>query len=121
MDPNARKTIRRALRSPEVQTIVIAQAIRDALEAFHGGGMGEDGTRHGFLSDEHMKRLNICIRQTVHETLVELEAARAGDDKALAVVNFQCMTFPDYAEPPGSDALAAAFQEFVAGYQGEPP
>jgi hypothetical protein len=61
------------------RTWVVAQAIRNALQAFHGGRAfdpDEPGSGAGFISDGQMRALNITIRCAVHEALEQVDRAR---------------------------------------------
>lgn len=116
------------LNWPQVRTIIISQAIRNAMEALHGTF---SDTKEGFLTDSEMMRLNILIRKTTHEVvkrIVHMErdykAMRKGKEPFYTEdVNwclFQCATYhPEYMEAPGSAALAKAFKKYVTDYKGE--
>jgi predicted Rossmann-fold nucleotide-binding protein len=110
---------------PDVKAVIISQAIRNALEPFHTDWRHEDGIHHSFLTDEHMKRLNICIRHTVYDALCNLTAIFEGGpgtevEDPMFWAWFQFETYnPETMEWPGSEALEAAFEEFVDGYEGE--
>jgi hypothetical protein len=109
----------------DVEAVVISQAIRNALETFHGGGLGPGGDRHGFLTDDSMRRLSICIRRTVYDALCNLAAIIEGKPGTetwdpLMWAGFQLGTCnPGTMEWPGTRELEAAFKEFVIGYEGE--
>ena len=102
------------------QTWVIAQAIRNELEMFHGGGAldpGNPDAERGFISDAQMRALNIVIRHTVHKALSELDTfTRHGADgkPALDYCDFQMASVSDYMELPGSAELERAYKE-IAG------
>jgi hypothetical protein len=113
------------------RTWVVAQAIRNALQAFHGGWAFDPdnpGSGAGFISDGQMRALNITIRRAVHEALDQVDIARDAERRpegrpsppeeiaALDFCAFQLGTVRDYMEPPGSAELEEAYQRYV----GEP-
>ena len=106
----------------------MAQAIRNALQTFHGcWGLDPDnpGSGEGFISDGQMRALNITIRRAIHEALRDADIAsdaaahphrrtpRAGEQEALDFCTCQLGTIRDYMEPPGSAELKAAYQRYV--------
>jgi hypothetical protein len=108
------------LALPDVQATVISQAIRNELEAFHGGlGDDEQGNRReGFITDEQMWLLNIVIRRSVYQSLVTIADARKGGEKGLEYCSFELGTFGGY-ERPGTEALTVACEQAFAGYRGQ--
>ena len=107
---------------------VVAQAIRNALQTFHGcWGFDPDnpGSGEGFISDRQMRALNITIRRAVHEALGHTDTARSaatqrrrrkprpGELEALDFCEFQLGTIRNYMEPPGSPELEEAYARFV--------
>ena len=110
------------------RTWVVAQAIRNALQAFHGGRAfdpDEPGSGAGFISDGQMRALNITIRCAVHEALEQVDRARDAvrrpgsqssrleEIAALDFCAFQLGTVRDYMEPPGSAELEEAYRRYV--------
>jgi hypothetical protein len=110
------------------RTWVVAQAIRNALQAFHGGwgfDPDEPGSGAGFISDGQMRALNITIRCAVHEALEQVdiardavrrpgsESSRRAEIAALDFCAFQLGTVRDYMEPPGSAELEVAYRRYV--------
>jgi hypothetical protein len=108
---------------------VVAQAIRNALQTFHGcWGFDPDnpGSGEGFISDRQMRALNITIRRAVHEALRQADIAssaakqprrrtlRAREQEALEFCEFQLGTIRDYMEPPGSAELKEAYKRYVS-------
>jgi hypothetical protein len=62
----------------QFRTWVVAQAIRNALQTFHGcRGFDPDnpGSGEGFISDRQMHALNITIRRAVHEAMRNADMA----------------------------------------------
>ena len=106
---------------------IVAQAVRNALQAFHGYWAFDPdnpGSGEGFISDGQMRALNITIRRAVHEALGHADIARdvasqprrelcAGEQEALDFCVFQLGTVHDYMEPPGSPELEEAYQRYV--------
>ena len=110
-------------------TIIIAQAIRNDFENFHGG-MG-DG-KMGFLTDEQMKMLNISVRHTVYKALemikglpntpkeLDKQMGQYEPPSPFVYCGFNLTSFDhDYMELPGTPELEKAYKEFVEGYEGE--
>ena len=112
----------------QFRTWVVAQAIRNALQTFHGcWGLDPDnpGSGEGFISDGQMRALNITIRRAVHEALRHADMAdqvaadlhrgtlSAGEQEAMDFCAFQLGTIRDYMEPPGSAELEEAYQRYV--------
>jgi hypothetical protein len=115
----------------QFRTWVVAQAVRNALQTFHGCWAFDPdnpGSGEGFISDGQMRALNITIRRAVHEALGHADIARdvaaqprrrtlcAAEQEALEFCEFQLGTVHDYMEPPGSPELDEAYQRYV----GEP-
>lgn len=113
----------------QLRTLVVAQAIRNALQTFHGREAFDPdnpGSGAGFISDQQMRALNITIRRAVHEALGQVELARnaalpphgrtlyAREQDALDFCEFQLGTIRDYMEPPGSPELEGAYQRYVS-------
>jgi hypothetical protein len=113
----------------QFRTWVVAQAVRNALQTFHGcWGLDPDnpGSGEGFISDGQMRALNITIRRAVHEALRHAHIAcnvaahphrrtlRAREQEALDFCTFQLGTIRDYMEPPGSAELKEAYQRYVS-------
>ena len=107
----------------------MAQAVRNALQAFHGRWAFDPdnpGSGEGFISDGQMRALNIAIRRAVHEALGHADMARnvatqpcrrklcAGEREALDFCEFQLGTVHDYMEPPGSPELEEAYRRYVS-------
>jgi hypothetical protein len=118
----------RPITYEQMETWVVAQAVRNELEAFHGGGAADPenpGNDHGFITDRQMRALNIVVRHAVHEALGQLHALGAEDvseedrDRAGQYLWFQLSGVCDYMEPPGSEELEAAYRE-VTGREKEP-
>ncbi len=62
-----------------LRTWVVAQAVRNALQTFHGCpafNPDDPSSGEGFISDGQMRALNITIRRTVHEALAHVDTAR---------------------------------------------
>lgn len=112
----------------QFRTWVVAQAVRDALQTFHGcWGLDPDnpGSGEGFISDGQMRALNITIRRAVHEALRHADVActvaahphrrtlSAREQEALDFCTFQLGTVRNYMEPPGSAELKEAYQRYV--------
>jgi hypothetical protein len=110
------------------RTWVVAQAIRNALQAFHADSAfdpDDPGSGAGFISDRQMRALNITIRRAVHEALDRVDMARDAvrrpgnqsshpeEIAALDFCAFQLGTVRDYMEPPGSAELEKAYQRYV--------
>ena len=113
----------------QFRTWVVAQAIRNALQTFHGYWAfdpDDPGSEAGFISDRQMRALNITIRRAVHEALDQVDTARnvatqppgqrlhARQQEALDFCEFQLGTIHDYMEPPGSPELEEAYQRYVS-------
>jgi hypothetical protein len=113
----------------QFRTWVVAQSVRNALQAFHGGWAFDPdnpGCGEGFISDGQMRALNITIRRAVHEALGQADIAcsaatqphgrelRAGEQAALDFCEFQFGTVRDYMEPPGSPELEEAYKRYVS-------
>jgi hypothetical protein len=113
----------------ELRTWVVAQAVRNALQTFHGSWAFDPdhpGSGEGFISDAQMRVLNIMIRRAVHEALGYVDLARnipaqpprqklqAQEEEALDFCRFQLGTIHDYMEPPGSPELEQAYQRHVS-------
>lgn len=107
---------------------VVAQVIRNALQAFHGDWAfdpDDPGSGAGFISDGQMRALNITIRRAVHEALNQVDMAcdavrrpgsRSSYSEEIAALDFcafQLGTVRDYMEPPGSAELEEAYQRYV--------
>ena len=113
----------------QFRTWVVAQAVRNELQTFHGGWAFDPdnpGSGEGFISDGQMRALNITIRRAVHEALGHADMARgvaaqprgrtpcAREREALEFCEFQLGTIRDYMEPPGSPELEDAYQRYVS-------
>jgi hypothetical protein len=101
---------RRIASWSQYEAWVISQAIRNALEMFHGGGAFDPSnpdSGEGFITDEQMRAMNIVIRRTVYDALRQLRSPE--DQKAYAFCAFQLATVHDYMEPPGSAELEQAY------------
>ena len=112
----------------QFRTWVVAQAIRNALQTFHGCWAFDPdnpGSGEGFISDRQMRALNITIRRAVHEAMRNADIAcraakqthrqtlRAREQDALDFCEFQLGTIRDYMEPPGSPELKEAYERYV--------
>ena len=63
----------------QLRTRVVAQAVRNALQTFHGCPAfdpDDPASGEGFISDGQMRALNITIRRAVHEALAHVDTAR---------------------------------------------
>ena len=101
----------------QVRAIVISQCVRNSFESFHGS---MDDGRVGFLSDDQMKMINICVRQSVSEALEKWDLALEKNNEAINWIDFQLSTFNErYMEPPYTPELDKSFNKFVLGYEGE--
>jgi len=113
----------------QFRTWVVAQAVRNALQAFHGRWAFDPdnpASGEGFISDAQMCALNITIRRAVHEALAHADIAReiatrpqprrlrAREHEALDFCEFQLTTVSDYMEPPGSPELEEAYRRYVS-------
>ena len=113
----------------QLRTWIVAQAIRNALQTFHGPcafDPDDPDSGAGFISDGQMRALNIMIRRAVHEALGHADTARnvavqphgrtlgAREQEALDFCVFQLGTVHDYMEPPGSPELEEAHQRYVS-------
>ena len=113
----------------QFRTWVVAQAVRNALQTFHGCWAfdpDDPGSGAGFISDGQMRVLNITIRRAVHEALGHVDTARnvatqppgrklhARQQEALDFCEFQLGTIRDYMEPPGSPELEQAYVRYVS-------
>lgn len=113
----------------QLRTWVVAQAVRNALQTFHGYPAfdpNDPASGEGFISDAQMRALNITIRRAVHEALAHVEIARnvatqpdghklhARQQDAVDFCKFQLGTVHDYMEPPGSPELEEAFKRYVS-------
>ena len=107
----------REITFEQLETWVVAQAIRNELEMFHGGGAidPEDPERdEGFITDAQMKALSVVIRHAVHEALTMLHGMGQSGETAKDAIDFcmfQMATVQDYMEPPGSPELEKAYQD----------
>ena len=112
----------------QLRTWVVSQAIRNALQTFHGDCAFDPDhpeSGEGFISDAQMRVLNITIRRAVHEALAQVDIARnvatqpvghalhARQTEALDFCEFQLGTVHDYMEPPGSPELEEAYRRYV--------
>ena len=119
----------RELNYEQFRTWVVAQSVRNALQAFHGGWAFDPdnpGSGEGFISDGQMRALNITIRRAVHEALGQVDttcnAAKylrrrgpyAEEQAALDFCEFQLSTVRDYMELPGSPELEEAYRRYVS-------
>jgi hypothetical protein len=119
----------RKLTHEQFRTWVVAQAVRNALETFHGGWAFDPdnpGSGEGFISDDQMRVLNITIRRAVHEALDQVDLACHAMQQshrrelctkkqaALEFCAFQLKTIRDYMEPPGSPELEEAHRRYVS-------
>ena len=113
----------------QFRTWVVAQAVREALQTFHGRPAFDPdnpASEEGFISDGQMRALNITIRRAVHEALGHADTARnvtsqprreklhARQQQALDFCEFQFGTVRDYMEPPGSAELEEAYKRYVS-------
>jgi hypothetical protein len=113
----------------QLRTWIVAQSVRNALQAFHGRcALDPDnpGSGEGFISDGQMRALNITIRRAVHEALRQADRARnipaqphrrklhPREQEALDFCRFQLGTIRDYMEPPGSAELEEAYRRYVS-------
>jgi hypothetical protein len=113
----------------QLRTWVVAQAIRNALQTFHGWRAFDPDapdSGEGFISDGQMRALNIAIRRAVHDALAHVDTARnvatqphghklhARQQEALDFCEFQLGTVHDYMEPPGSPELEEAYKRYVS-------
>ena len=123
--------IRRTGRKPryeQLRTWVVAQAVHNALQTFHGRpafNPDDPSSGEGFISDGQMRALNITIRRAVHEALRQVDKARnvaaqpyrrelyLAEQEALDFCEFQLGTIRDYMEPPGSPELEEAYKLYV--------
>jgi len=111
------------------RTWVVAQAIRNELQTFHGCWAfdpDDPGSGAGFISDGQMRALNITIRRAVHEALGHADTARRAarqrrrrklrpsEREALDFCEFQLGTIRNYMEPPGSPELEEACRRYVS-------
>ena len=113
----------------QLRTWVVAQAVRNALQMFHGCPAfdpDDPASGKGFISDGQMRALNITIRRTVHEALAHVDTARniaiqphghrlrPRHQEALDFCEFQLGTVHDYMEPPDSPELDEAYKRYVS-------
>jgi hypothetical protein len=106
----------REITVEQFQTWVVAQAVRNALEGFHGGGAfdpDDPDSGEGFISDAQMRALNIVIRRTVHEAQGKLRdlGGDEGAEDAGGYCWFQLSGVAGYMEPPGSPELEEAYRK----------
>ena len=90
----------------QLRTWVAAQAVRNALQTFHGCWAfdpDDPGSGAGFISDGQMRVLNITIRRAVHEALGHVDTART------------IATQPPGRELQASQEEALEFCEFQLG------
>ena len=124
--------IKRAGHTPtyeQFRTWIVAQAVRNALQAFHGCWAFDPdnpGSGEGFLSDRQMRALNITIRRAVHEALRQADKARnvaaqprrrelyPAEQEALDYCEFQLGTIRGYMEAPGSPELEQAYKTYIS-------
>jgi len=112
----------------QFRTWVVAQAVRNALETFHGDWAFDPdhpGSGEGFISDNQMRALNITIRRAAHEALGQVDIACHAmtqsrfrelcyeEREALDFCEFQLRTVGGYMEPPGSPELEDAYRRYV--------
>jgi len=113
----------------QLRTWVVAQAVRNALQTFHGCPAfdpDDPDSGAGFISDGQMRALNITIRRAVHEALGQVDLAGHAvkrlhrlelfteEQAALEFCEFQLRTIRDYMEAPGSPELEEAYQRYVS-------
>ena len=113
----------------QLRTWVVAQAVRNALQTFHGCPAFDPdnpGSGEGFISDAQMRVLNITIRRAVYEALAHVDIARnvatqphgrklhVRQQEALDFCEFQLGTIRNYMEPPGSPQLEEAYVRYVS-------
>ncbi len=113
----------------QFRTWIVAQAVRNALQTFHGCcafDPDNPGSGEGFINDGQMRALNITIRRVVHEALRQVDKARnvaaqphrqklyPAEQEALDFCAFQVGTIRDYMEPPGSPELEEAYKRYVS-------
>jgi hypothetical protein len=111
------------------RTWIVAQAVSNALQTFHGCWAldpDDPGSEEGFISDGQMRALNITIRRAVHEALGQADIARtvatqprhrelcAREQEALDFCEFRLGTVHNYMEPPGSPELEEAYRRYVS-------
>jgi hypothetical protein len=107
----------RAIDTDQYMVWVVSQAIRNALELFHGGGAYDPenpDSGEGFITDKQMRALNIVIRRTVYDAfdaLALLENPTRNKREGVDYCLFQIRTVNDYMEPPGSPELEEAYNE----------
>ena len=112
----------------QLRTWIVAQSVRNALQAFHGRWAldpGNPGSGEGFITDSQMRALNITIRRAVHEALHQVYKARTAaaqphrpdlppaEQEALDYCAFQLGTIRGYMEPPGTPELEEAYKRYV--------
>jgi hypothetical protein len=112
----------------QFRTWVVTQAVRNALETFHGDWAFDPdhpGSGEGFISDNQMRALNITIRRAAHEALGQVDIACHAltqsrfrelcyeEQEALDFCGFQLSTVGAYMEPPGSPKLEDAYRRYV--------
>jgi hypothetical protein len=97
------------------ETIQISEHIRNNMEAFHGGF---SDTECGFLTDENMMRINICIRKAVYEALNQIKGADSGNKKDEISVGWNIRQFDTSYEWPGTLRLEEAYKKYVEDYKG---
>ncbi|HYB19264.1 MAG TPA: hypothetical protein VEF71_27860 [Streptosporangiaceae bacterium] len=113
----------------QIRTWVVAQAVRNALQTFHGFWAFDPDNPDsgaGFISDGQMRVLNITVRRAAHEALGQVDLARDAvrhlhcrtlrteEQAALDFCEFQLSTVHDYMEPPGSPELEEAYRRYVS-------
>ena len=94
-------------------SLAISESIRNAMEAFHGNFGGE---KNGFITDEQMFRINICIRKATYEALQLMEKVEAKDPKAETDFAWTIGGFS--YEMPGTDELEKLHKKYVEDYEG---
>ena len=113
----------------QLRTWVVAQAVRNALQMFHGCPAfdpDDPASGEGFISEGQMRALNITIRRAVHEALAHVDTVRnvaaqphgrrlhTRQQEALDFCEFQLGMIHDYMEPPGSPELEEAYKRHVS-------
>jgi hypothetical protein len=113
----------------QLRTWVVAQAVHNALQTFHGCPAfdpDDPASGEGFISDRQMRALSITIRRAVHDALAHVDMARnvatqphgqalhARQQEALDFCDLQLGTVHDYMEPPGSAELEDAYRRYVS-------
>lgn len=96
-----------------ILSLAVSESIRNGMESFHGG-FGDGKT--GFITDEQMFRMNICIRKATYEALLLMERVNNKDPEAERDLAWTIGGFS--YEMPGTNELEELYKKYVEDYGG---